>query len=70
MDREHVRSSNLHSVGYDSEAEALEIEFHSGSVYRYSSVPSHVYEGLMTAASKGTYFNERIKDRYRCRRVR
>jgi hypothetical protein len=70
MDREHVSSSNLHSVGYDEETETLEIEFHNGRIYRYSSVPADVHERLMSAASKGTYFNEHIKERYRCRRVR
>jgi hypothetical protein len=34
MKREQVESSNLRSVGYDSEIETLEmIEFQSGKVY-------------------------------------
>jgi hypothetical protein len=32
------------------------MEFHSGEVYQYSGVPEHVYQGLMRAASKGSYF--------------
>jgi hypothetical protein len=49
---------------------ALEIEFHDGGVYRYSNVPVHVYEGLLRASSKGSYFHDRIKERYRYRKVR
>ena len=64
-----MMSSNLHSVGYDPDAAVLEIAFTSGSVYRYSGVPSYVYLGLMSAASKGSYHHDYIRDRYPCRRV-
>jgi hypothetical protein len=52
-------------VGYDGLTSVLVIEFNSGSVYRYLGVPEHVYQGLMKASSKGTYFNNEIKDAYR-----
>jgi hypothetical protein len=42
----------------------LEVEFHSGGVYQYSGVPDNVHQGLMRAASKGSYFYDHIKDRY------
>lgn len=70
MDRNYVRSSNLRSVGYDADSMTLEIEFHSGGIYQYFNVPSHIYEGLMRAGSHGTYFANYIKERYRFRRVR
>lgn len=47
----------------------LEIEFHSGGVYQYFNVPESVYVGLLHAASKGSYFHEQIRDRYRYQRV-
>jgi hypothetical protein len=61
MKRATVQSSNLASVGYDASASILEIEFHSGGVYQYFGVPRAVHEGLMTAASKGSYFHHNIK---------
>lgn len=65
MIRQQVSSSCIRSVGYDGLTSVLVIEFNSGSVYRYLGVPEHVYQGLMKASSKGTYFNNEIKDAYR-----
>ena len=61
MTRISVSSSNLRSIGYDSISQTLEVEFHNGSIYQYSSVPSSVYEALMSASSHGSYFNQHIK---------
>jgi hypothetical protein len=64
MDRQAVSSSNLVSVGYDPGSETLEVEFTSGTIYRYLNVPSFEHERLMAANSHGIYFNTNIKDRY------
>jgi len=64
MERISVSSSNICSVGYESETMTLEIEFNSGSVYQFQGVPQDVYESLMQAASKGHYFNLNIKNSY------
>lgn len=56
-----IQSSNISSVGYDPIASTLEIEFHSGGIYQYYGVPRHVYDGLMKAESKGSYFHHNIK---------
>lgn len=61
IERTPVSSSNIASVGYDSQREILEIAFHSRSIYRYFGVPEHLYEGLMNAASHGRYFDQFIK---------
>ncbi|EME4038605.1 KTSC domain-containing protein [Morganella morganii] len=61
MNRVPVSSSNLHSVGYDQATSTLEIAFHSGGIYQYSGVPSHIHSGLMNASSKGQYFDAHIK---------
>lgn len=63
MNRVPVQSINLASVGYDPATCTLEIEFHSGGVYQYFGVPSQVYESLINAASKGSYFHHNIKMR-------
>jgi hypothetical protein len=70
MNRIPVHSSNIRAVGYEPETRTMEVEFHSGGVYRYSGVPETIYQGLMQAASKGSYFHDHIKDRYPCRQVR
>ncbi len=61
MQRQPVTSSNLRSVGYDPDSQALEIEFQTGRVWRYSTVPRSVYSALMAADSKGSYFNSYIR---------
>jgi hypothetical protein len=61
MKREPVQSSNLLAVGYDPATSTLEIDFRSGGVYQYYGVPGQVYECLMKAESKGSYFHHYIK---------
>ncbi len=70
MNRQFVQSSNLKSVGYDRETNVLEIEFHSGGVYQYLNVPESVFKALLNAVSKGTYFHDNIKERYRYKRIK
>jgi hypothetical protein len=69
MDRQLVISSELHSVGYDDANRLLEVEFRTGGVYHYFGVPRQAYDALMTAASKGRFFNTQIKPAYPCMRV-
>lgn len=61
MERIPVESNNLASVGYDSVTSTLEIEFRSGRIYQYFAVSQEIYDGLMNAASKGSYFDHNIK---------
>ncbi len=70
MTRQSVSSSNLRSVGYDNPSSTLEIEFNSGSIYQYLSVPANVHVSLMRASSHGTYFNANIKNVYRFRQIK
>ena len=60
MDRLLVNSTNLVTVGYDQAMQVLEVEFQSGNVYQYLDVPEHVYQDLMTSASKGQFFHDNI----------
>lgn len=69
MLRQSVESSNLQSVGYDPETQVLEIAFHNGGVYQYLNVPAEQYHALMGAASLGSEFHQRIRDRYPFRRI-
>lgn len=69
MHMQPVASSDLSSVGYDAQTGTLYISFHSGSTYAYDHVPSIVYNGLMSAPSRGKYFHAYIKGRYSYRRI-
>lgn len=61
MNRQPVISSNLASVGYDSKSATLEVAFLNGRIYQYHNVPSVLFNGLMSASSKGQYFDRMIK---------
>ena len=69
MDRQSVASSNLRSIGYDTDTQTLEIEFHSGSIYQYDDVPENIHSSLMQAPSKGKYFSRHIKGQYHYQRI-
>jgi len=57
MERIHVESSNVISIGYDEGSLILEVEFNSG-------IPSYLYEELMASGSKGGYLHQNIKGNY------
>jgi len=61
MDRTPVSSSNVLSIGYDSEKMVLEIEFVSGLVYEYYDVPIHIYENLLASDSIGGFLHHHVK---------
>ncbi len=63
-----VSSSNLVSVGYDPSSQTLRIQFNSGT-YDYYNVPEYVYNGLMSASSKGSYHASHIKNSYRYSKI-
>jgi|TARA_R110002111_G_scaffold181263_1_gene246821 hypothetical protein len=56
-----VDSTNLSAIGYDYESGTLRIDFLKGSSYEYYGVPAELYEGLLSAGSKGQYLNMYIK---------
>lgn len=65
MERIPLDSEALSSIGYDPARAVLEVEFASGRVYQYFDVPLHEVERLLRAGSRGAYFSERVRDRYR-----
>ena len=66
MEMVRVSSAAIASVGYDAAIRRMKIRFTSGSVYDFCGVPEEIHRALMAARSKGTYYNENIKDRYPC----
>jgi KTSC domain len=57
-----VSSSAIRAVGYDGTT--LRVVFRSGRTYDHPRVPESVYHGLMSACSKGRYYNNHIRGRY------
>jgi hypothetical protein len=71
MDRQHIESTSIRSVGYEPQDATLEIEFLHGGIYLYFSVPPLVYEQLRGAESKGAGFHEFIRSGgYKFSRIR
>lgn len=64
-----VESSTIAAVGYDAARKLLEVEFSSGAVYHYFDVPSGMHQSLLSASSKGTFFNRNIRSRFAHRRI-
>jgi hypothetical protein len=64
IQRQPVNSSDIASIGYDSAAETLEIEFKATGIYRYFSVPKNVWDELARTPSPGKFFLQHIKGKY------
>jgi hypothetical protein len=62
-------STALAAVAYDRDARCLWLEFRHHAVYCYDEVPAAVAEGLLQAASKGSYFHRHIRGRFRYQRI-
>ena len=65
-----VESSMIRAIGYDADKRILDVAFHRTGVYRYFDVPPKVVEGLLDAASKGSYMRAVIIDEYPWEKLR
>ena len=63
-------SSVIRAWSYDEAAARLDVTFVSGRRYRYHDVPATVGRAMRMAASKGTYFNQHIRDHFAFTRVK
>ena len=59
-----VESTTLSTVAYQPLDQVLCLEFRSRAVYCYFGVPQSVYQDLLAADSKGSYFNRYIRGRF------
>ena len=57
-----VNSRAIRAVGYDGYT--LRVQFHGGRYYDHPGVPQYKFDGLMSASSKGRYYNDNIKGQY------
>ena len=62
-------SSAIRHFHYRAEKRELEVVFTTGRRYLYVDVPPLVDQAFRVAESKGRFFNERIRDRYRFREL-
>lgn len=64
FDEHKVNSTAIDHVSYDPETENLQVAFRSNpsKEYDFPSVPEDVVYRFVNAPSKGTYYNETIKD--------
>jgi hypothetical protein len=64
MNEMRVESTTLRALAYDGDRGILQLEFCTRAVYHYYGVPTAVYEALLGASSKGSYFNRVIRGRF------
>ncbi len=67
--RRAVKSSRIRSVGYDDRSKVLTIEFTRGAIWTYNYIPESLFERLLSAQSKGKFFNEYIRPFYPGRNI-
>ena len=63
--RATVISTGIAAIGYSKRLQVLEMEFANGAVYRYKDVPASLYQLLLTSDSKGQFYHQRIRGKYR-----
>ncbi|XZF16344.1 KTSC domain-containing protein [Chitinophagaceae bacterium MMS25-I14] len=63
-------STVIAAMHYNSEKTVLTITFVTGAVYEYIKVPENVYTAMKAAQSKGAYFNKKIRNRYKFRKIK
>jgi hypothetical protein len=70
MDPVPVDSTLLIWVAYSPEQQCLRLKFRSGETYDYFRVPESTCQALLSAESKGRYFNHHIRDAFPTQRLR
>ncbi|MEZ5386496.1 MAG: KTSC domain-containing protein [Prosthecobacter sp.] len=60
----HLNSSAIRAVDYDPASRRMYIWFPNNGPYTFYGVPYHIYQGLITASSAGSYYNSRIRGQY------
>ena len=64
-----LQSRHLDGSDYDPDTQQLRIRFVNGAIYQYSGVPPTVADTLYQSGSPGTYFHDKIRQRYAERKL-
>jgi hypothetical protein len=62
-------STSIARFCYDSSASILTVEFVKGGTYNYFDVPSHLFDEMKAASSRGQFVAQRIKGSFRYARA-
>ena len=65
-----VESGLFSSAAYRGTVRQLYLRFQDGKIYRFFDCPPTVYNEFVAAASKGRYFSQQIRNRFRYEMVR
>jgi hypothetical protein len=65
-----VESGLFSSAAYRASVRQLDLRFQDGKIYRFFDCPVTVFNEFVTAASKGRYFSQQIRNRFRYELVR
>lgn len=59
-----VKSSQVHSHGYDPVTKTLAVKFNSGGLYHYHDVPQETADALDKAESVGSFLGKSVKGKF------
>jgi len=59
-----LNSSAIRAADYDSASRLLYIWFPNNGPYTFYGVPEHIFRGLISASSAGSYYNQYIRGRF------
>lgn len=62
--RLRLDSTTLTAVAYDDRRGELQLDFFDGARYVYSGVAPELFRDLLSATSKGSFFNRYIRGRF------
>lgn len=62
IQRWKVDSSMILAINYDAAQEVMELELHSGAIWRFHHVPDILVEDMLRAESKGKFYNAWVRD--------
>jgi hypothetical protein len=63
-------STVIRSFIHIPESNILRITFVTGTIYDYLDVSVETYEAMKASFAKGIFFNEKIKGKYECVKVK
>ena len=69
MQRKRVNSSKIRSVGYDEQAQILEVELTNGYVFQYSGVSREIHRQFMAAPNPTSFYDDKIAEEFSGKRV-
>jgi hypothetical protein len=70
MERKRVNSTSIRAVGFDPNAQTLEVEFSNGSIVQYQRVSAEIHRRFLAAPSPTSYFRDQIEESFTARRIR